>query len=88
MSGLLVPAWFLCEWRLCTDGYRDAELLLTRMVVVLAAVYLTGFPGSKRRLVSRVLFAAGRSHWRLVPWYQLITHRWGTTGKNCLRCQP
>jgi hypothetical protein len=59
ISLLLVPAWFICEWSVRTEGYRRAELMLARMIVVLAAVYLTGFLGSKRRLVSGVLFAAG-----------------------------
>jgi uncharacterized membrane protein len=59
ISLLLLPAWLICEWRARTDGYRGADILLIRLVVVLAAVYLTGFLRSKRRLVSGVLFTAG-----------------------------
>ena len=59
ISLLLVSAWFICEWWARAEGYRRAELMLIRITVVLAAVYLTGFLGSKRRLVSGVLFAAG-----------------------------
>lgn len=59
ISLLLLPAWLICEWRARTEDYRGAEILLLRLVVVLAAVYLTGFLGSKRSLVPGVLFTAG-----------------------------
>jgi uncharacterized membrane protein len=56
---LLLPAWILCEWWARTDGYRSSELLSMRMLAVFAALYLTAFVGSKKKLVFGVLFAAG-----------------------------
>ena len=56
---LLLPAWIVCEWIARTDGYRGSELMTIRMIAVIAAVYLTAFLGSQRKLVSGMLFAAG-----------------------------
>jgi uncharacterized membrane protein len=56
---LLLPAWIVCEWIARTDGYRGSELMSIRMIAVIAAVYLTAFVGSQRKLVSGILFAAG-----------------------------
>ena len=56
---LLLPAWIVCEWIARTDGYRGSELMSIRMIAVIAAVYLTAFLGSQRKLVGGVLFAAG-----------------------------
>lgn len=58
ISLLLLPAWIICEWTMRTEGYRGAEVLLARMIIVFAAVYLTGFLGEKKKLVFGVLFAA------------------------------
>jgi uncharacterized membrane protein len=54
---LLLPAWILCEWMVRTQGYRGDEVLVPRLVAVFAAVYLTGFVESKKKLVFGVLFA-------------------------------
>jgi len=56
---LLLPAWIVCEWIARTNGYRGSELMSNRMIAVIAAVYLTAFLGSRRKLVAGVLFAAG-----------------------------
>lgn len=56
---LLLPAWIVCEWVARTDGYRGSELMSARMIAVIAAVYLTAFLGSQRKLVGGILFAAG-----------------------------
>jgi len=56
---LLLPAWIVCEWIARTDGYRGSELMSIRMIAVIAAVYLTAFLGSGRKLVAGVLFAVG-----------------------------
>lgn len=59
ISLLLLPAWIVCEWIARTDGYRGSELMSVRMIAVIAAVYLTAFLGSQRKLVSAILFATG-----------------------------
>lgn len=56
---LLLPAWIVCEWIARTDGYRGSELMSIRMIAVIAAVYLTAFLTSERKLVSGILFATG-----------------------------
>jgi uncharacterized membrane protein len=56
---LLLPAWIVCEWIARTDGYRGSELMSIRMIAVIAAVYLTAFLGSQRKLAGGILFAAG-----------------------------
>jgi len=56
---LLAPAWIICEWSARTEGYRGSELVLVRMVMVFAAVYLTGFLQSKKKLLFGLLFSAG-----------------------------
>jgi len=53
---LLLPAWIVCEWMARTDGYRGSELFVARMVAMFAAVYLTGFLSSRKKLVFGVLF--------------------------------
>jgi uncharacterized membrane protein len=57
MAMLLLPAWIVCEWIARTDGYRGSELMTLRMIAVIAAVYLTAFLGSQRKLVGGILFA-------------------------------
>lgn len=56
---VLLPAWIVCEWMARTDGYRGSELMGLRMTAVIAALYLTAFLGSPRKLVAGVLFALG-----------------------------
>jgi uncharacterized membrane protein len=56
---LLVPAWILCDWWVRTNGYRGDALSLTRMLASFAALYLTAFIASNRRLVSGLLFTSG-----------------------------
>ena len=58
ISLLLLPTWILCEWWTRLDGYQDAGLVQARLLVVFAAVYLTGFLASKKKLVFGILFAA------------------------------
>ena len=56
---LLLPVWIVCEWIARTHGYRGSEPMTIRMIVVIAAVYLTAFLGSRRKLVAGILFAVG-----------------------------
>lgn len=59
MAWLLAFAWVPCEWLFRTEGYANSELMLLRFLVMVAALFLTGFIGSQRKLVSGVLFAIG-----------------------------
>ena len=56
---LLLPAWIVCEWIARTDGYRGSELMSIRIIAVIAAVYLTAFLGSDKKLVAGIVFASG-----------------------------
>ncbi|MDR3746753.1 MAG: DUF2157 domain-containing protein [Acidobacteriota bacterium] len=58
ISMFLIPARIICEWTARTDGYRGSEVFLARMVTVFAAVYLTCFLHSKKKLVFGLLFGA------------------------------
>jgi hypothetical protein len=53
---LLVPAWLISEWMYRASVYDGANVYLARMIVILAAVYLTGFLHSRRRVVFGILF--------------------------------
>ena len=55
---LLVPAWILGEWWARTAGYRGSDLYGARMLATFAALYLTAFVGSRKRLVFALLFSA------------------------------
>ncbi len=56
LSLLLVPAWLISEWMYRASVYNGSEVYLARMIAVLAAVYLTGFLHSRRRVVFGILF--------------------------------
>ena len=56
LSLLLVPAWLISEWMYRASVYRGSEVYLERMIAVLAAVYLTGFLHSRKRVVFGILF--------------------------------
>jgi hypothetical protein len=56
LSLLLVPAWLISEWMYRASVYNGAEVYLSRMIAVIAAVYLTGFLHSQRRVVFGILF--------------------------------
>jgi uncharacterized membrane protein len=56
LSLLLVPAWLISEWMDRASVYDGAQVYLARMIAVLAAVYLTGFLHSRRRVVFGILF--------------------------------
>jgi uncharacterized membrane protein len=56
LSLLLVPAWLISEWMYRASVYDGAQVYLARMVAVIAAVYLTGFLHSRRRVVFGILF--------------------------------
>jgi uncharacterized membrane protein len=53
---LLVPAWLISEWMDRASVYDGAQVYLARMIAVLAAVYLTGFLHSRKRVVFGILF--------------------------------
>ena len=55
---LLVPVWLMCEWTYRANVYNGSDVFLFRMIAVLAAVYLTAFLHSRRRVVFGILFAA------------------------------
>jgi len=54
---LLVPAWLISEWSYRADVYNGSDVYLGRMLAVIAAVYLTAFLHSRRRVVLWILFA-------------------------------
>jgi uncharacterized membrane protein len=56
LSLLLVPAWLISEWMYRASVYDGAQVYLARVIAVLAAVYLTGFLHSRRRVVFGILF--------------------------------
>jgi len=53
---LLAPAWLLSEWSYRADVYSGSDVYLYRMIAVIAAVYLTVFLHSRRRVVAWILF--------------------------------
>ena len=54
---LLVPAWLVSEWSYRAGVYSGSDIYMARMIAVLAAVYLTAFLHSRRRVVFGILFA-------------------------------
>ena len=54
---LLFPAWILCEWFYRADVYNGSQVYIARMIAVIAAVYLTAFLHSRRKIVFGILFA-------------------------------
>ena len=84
---LLVPAWLISEWTYRAQGYSGSDVYLWRMIAVIAAVYLTAFLHSRRRVVFGILFAAsaialavatcvlGEEGWRWL--YYGWGHDWG-----------
>jgi uncharacterized membrane protein len=85
ISLLLVPAWIICEWSARTDGYRSSDLFIARMITVFAAVYLTAFLQSKKKLVFGLLFGAASV--ALIVGTSMLTefnsgwHDWASTPK-------
>jgi uncharacterized membrane protein len=59
LTWLLAPTWLISEWYVRSDGYRGCELTAERIAFVFAALYLSAFLGSRKKLVSGVLFAIG-----------------------------
>jgi len=59
ISLLLLPAWILCEWGVRAEGYIWSDVYLGRMLAVIAAIYLTVFLNSKKRLVAGFCIAVG-----------------------------
>ncbi len=56
LSLLLVPSWLISEWMYRASVYQGSEVYLSRMIAVLAAVYLIGFLHSRKRVVFGILF--------------------------------
>jgi uncharacterized membrane protein len=56
---LLVPAWLISEWTYRASAYSGSDVYLWRMIAVIAAVYLTAYLHSQRRIVFGILFAVG-----------------------------
>ena len=55
---LLVPAWIICEWSYWASNFGGFDVYLARMIAVVAAVYLTAFIHSKRKVVFGILYGA------------------------------
>jgi uncharacterized membrane protein len=55
---LLLPAWMISEWSYWANNFGGFEVYLARMIAVVAAVYLTAFIHSKRKVVFGILFGA------------------------------
>lgn len=55
---LLFPAWMFSELWFYSEHHSGQEVYLGRLVTVWAALYLTLFLGSRRRVVQGILFAA------------------------------
>jgi len=84
---LLGPAWLISEWTYRAGLYSGFDVYLWRMIAVLAAVYLTAYLHSRRRVVFGILFAAsaialaiatgvlGEEGWRWL--YYGWGHDWG-----------
>jgi uncharacterized membrane protein len=56
---LLAPAWLLCEWGYRASVFASSWVYEARFLAVIAAVFLTAWVRSRRRVVSGVLFAVG-----------------------------
>lgn len=75
---LLVPAWLVSEWSYRASVYNGESVYVCRMLAVLAAVYLTAFLHTKRRVVFGILFAvAGVA---LVVSVVILAEGWGWNG--------
>jgi uncharacterized membrane protein len=59
LTWLLAPTWLISEWYVRSDGYRGCELAADRIGLIIAALYLSAFLGSRKKLVAGVLFAIG-----------------------------
>jgi uncharacterized membrane protein len=59
LAWLLAPSWLISEWCVRSDGYRGSEITAERIALVIAALYLSAFLGSRKKLVAGVLFAVG-----------------------------
>jgi uncharacterized membrane protein len=55
---LLFPAWMICEWSYNAEHYIGQEVYIGRILIAWAALYLTVFLGSNRKIVRGILFAA------------------------------
>jgi uncharacterized membrane protein len=53
---LLIPAWMVSEWAYRASVYAGSNVYLCRLIAVIAAVYLTAFLHSRRRVVFGILF--------------------------------
>src|SRR6266702_3406086 len=75
---LLFPAWLICEWGDRASVYNCSIVYLARMVAVIAAVYLTAFLHSRRRIVFGLLFAVGG--WALLATTPMLSEGWNYYG--------
>lgn len=57
LTWLLFPAWLICEWSFRAEGFRDNQVMLFRMVLTLAAFFLTAFLHSRKKVMGGLLFA-------------------------------
>jgi uncharacterized membrane protein len=77
---LLLPAWLISEWIYRASVYDGSNVYLTRMIAVLAAVYLTAFLHSRRRVVFGILF--GVAGVTLIGCIRTLADGWGYYNYN------
>lgn len=72
---LLAPAWLICEWSYRASLYRGSNVYLSRMIAVIAVVYLTAFVRSRLVVVFGALF--GVAAIALLVTTIFLTDGWG-----------
>jgi uncharacterized membrane protein len=77
---LLIPAWIISEWDYRASVYAGADVYLLRMIAVIAAVYLTAFLHSRRRVVFGILF--GVAGIALMVTAVVLAQGWESYGVN------
>jgi len=59
LTVLLFPSWLFCEWSYYADRYHGGGVYLARMIAAWAALYLTFWLTSRRKVVWGLCFTAG-----------------------------
>jgi uncharacterized membrane protein len=77
---LLVPAWLVSEWTYRAGDYSGSEVYLARMVAVIAAVYLTAYLHSRRKVVFGMLFAVSSVVLAITTGFLSTGWRWNYYG--------
>lgn len=77
---LLVPAWLVSEWTYRAGDYSGSKVYLARMVAVIAAVYLTAYLHSRRKVVFGILFAVSSVVLAITTGFLSTGWRWNYYG--------